>query len=229
MSEVLCVGLSCMDVLMKDVDLNTPFVSESKTAGQITVGVGGDAANEAVILSRLGHDVSVMTGIADDGTGDFIKNYLLKNNVDMTSSVITEGGESAVNVIVIHHNGDRNFINSGVPKAADFDPDLTKIRDVKVVSLASMFMPPFEDPAKVKMVAQKAKEAGAVTCLDVIVKEDSRLEEYKEALPYIDYVFPNREEAMQLTGKEELEEIAEVFHSYGVKNVMCITQKKAVW
>lgn len=218
--DVLCVGLSCMDVLIKNVDLSTPFESEKKPAERVNVGVGGDAANESVILSRLGHSVQIMTGLAEDGVGNYIQNYLERNGVDMTPSIISEEGESAINIIVIQNNGDRNFINSGVPKAAFFTPDTEKIENVKVVSLASLFMPPFTDKENVLRVAKKAKEIGAITCLDVIVEETSRLEEYKEALQYIDYVFPNSEEASILTGKTDLDEMADVFLGYGVKNAI---------
>lgn len=224
-TEVLCVGLSCVDVLIKEVDLAAPFEGETKAAGCVSLGIGGDAANEAVVLSKLGHSVQIMTGLAWDHTGGYIMKYLEDSHVDCSRLQIASTGNSPVNVIVIQNNGDRNFINSGIPEAADFMPDLSRIEGVKVVSLASLFTPPFTDPKKVQATAQKAKEAGAITCMDVIVSPDSRLEDYKDAFPYIDYIFPNREEAVLLTGEKELYDMAGVFLDYGVKNVIIKTGK----
>lgn len=218
--EVLCVGLACMDVLIKNTDLSTPFTRETKSAEQVSASVGGDAANESIILSRLGHSVQLMCGIARDGVGGFISSYMDSNQVDMTPSVVSEKGESAINVIVIQNNGERNFINSGVPEAACFTPDISRIEGVQIVSIASLFMPPFADPENVFQVAKKAKEEGAVTCLDVIVGEGACLEDYKAALSYIDYVFPNREEAELLTKETDLDEMADAFLRYGVKNAI---------
>lgn len=219
-ADVLCIGIACMDVLIKNVDLASPFVSETKSAEQVSVSIGGDAANESIILSRLGHNVQIMCGIGQDDVGSFIRNVLEKNGVDLTPAVVSEEGDSAVNVIVIRENGERNFINSGIPKAACFQPDIDKIEGVKVVSLASLFLPPFTDTDSLLAAARKAKETGAVVCLDVVVSEGSSLEPYKEALPYVDFVFPNREEAEQLTGKSDLEEMADALLGYGIQNAI---------
>ena len=46
------------------------------------------------------------------------------------------------------------------------------------------------------------------------------LEDLKEALPLIDYITPNEDEARWYSGKEEPEEMADVFLGMGVKNVL---------
>lgn len=228
-TDVLCVGIACMDVLIKGADLSVPFNSETKTAEHVSACIGGDAANESIILTRLGHKVQIMCGMGQDGVGNFIKTSLESNGVDLSASIISEHGESAINVIVIQENGERNFINSGVPKTACFQPDTDKIRDVEVVSLASLFLPPFTDAGNLLQTVKKAKEIGAAVCLDVVVSKGSSLEPYKEALKYVDYIFPNREEAEALTGEKELRDMAEVFLGYGISNVIIKTGKEGCY
>ena len=46
------------------------------------------------------------------------------------------------------------------------------------------------------------------------------LEDIKEALPYVDYLTPNEDEAKYFTGKTEPEEMADVLLSYGIKNIV---------
>lgn len=224
-TEVLCIGIACMDVLIKNVDLATPFSEETKHADHVSTGIGGDAANEAIVLSRLGHNVKIMCGIGDDDTGNFIKSTLLKNEVDISDMKEEKGEDSPINVIVIRKDGERNFINAGVAKSAYFVPDFEKIGNPKIVSLASLFLPPFTDVKVFTETAKKAKERGALVSLDVVVSKDSSIDRYKEALPYVDYIFPNREEAEILTGKKELSEMADILLGYGIKNVIIKTGK----
>ncbi len=52
------------------------------------------------------------------------------------------------------------------------------------------------------------------------------LEDIRHALSYVDYLFPNFEEARLLTGKETLDEIADSFLDCGVKTVVIKTGKR---
>lgn len=223
--DVLCIGIACVDVLIKGADLTASFENESIHADSVTMAVGGDAANEAIVLSNLGHDTQLMCGIGSDGVGRFIREYVEKSGVDMKSSIEKQDGESAINLIIVHSDGQRNFINSGVPEAACFSPDISSIKDVRVVSMGSLFLPPFHNPDICLKTARAAKEEGAILCADVIVLPDSRLSQIGDALSYVDYIFPNQEEAQMLTGETILEEIADVFLNYGVKNVIIKTGK----
>ena len=73
--DVLCVGMCCIDVLIRGVDLHTPFTEESKRAQMTMLSVGGDALNEARVLARLGDKVVLQTSAirisisADPGGG----------------------------------------------------------------------------------------------------------------------------------------------------------------
>ena len=47
-----------------------------------------------------------------------------------------------------------------------------------------------------------------------------KLADLRDSLPQIDYITPNEDEARYYSGKEEPEEMADVFLAYGVKNVI---------
>lgn len=217
---MLCIGIACVDLLIKGVDLATGFTHESKHADTIGMTVGGDAANEAIVLSRLGHATELICGLGVDGAGAFIENTVRAAGVGTENIIKSDKSGSPINVIVIHKDGQRNFINSGVPKAAHCFPDPKKAEGVKVVSLASLFLPPFTAVGICLETAKSAKEMGAIVCADVVVQPDSRLETIAPVLPYIDYFFPNKEEAVALTGKQALADIADVFLDLGIKNVV---------
>lgn len=219
-TDVLCIGISCADVLIRGVDLSTPFESESKPAENVSIYAGGDAANQAIILSRMGVGVKLVTGIGKDPIGRLIENIFDEAGVD-TGGIVYGSGSSAVNVVVIAENGQRNFINSGLPDSVQFTPDIDQIRDVGIVSIGSIGVPPFTEADSVERVVKKAKREGAVVCADVIYNPmGCSLKQMEKALAYVDYMFPNREEAGLLTGKTDLNEIADVFLGYGVKNIL---------
>lgn len=222
-TDILCIGIACVDVLVKGVDFQAPFTSETKHADRVSLAVGGDAANAAVVISKLGHSTKLMCGIGPDSIGDFILEYARRNDVDTQAVQRAERGESAVNVILIKPDGQRNFVNSGVPEAACYKPDLDAIRDVRIVSMGSLFLPPFHRPEYGAAVAAKAKEIGAVVCADVVVDSGSKLQDMAETLKNIDYLFLNKEEARLLTGTSVLNESASRIMDYGVANVIIKT------
>ena len=228
--DVMCIGISCADVLIQGVDFLKPFESETKSAEAITVNVGGDAANQAIILSRMGMKVKLMTGLGKDEIGSMAQKIFENNGVDMTDSVFNEQNPSAINVVLIDSDGQRNFINSGVPKSVFFEPNTDVVQGAKIVSLGSIGMPPFMWADSIEKVVKKAREEGAIVCADVMFNPNScSLEEMKEALNEIDYIFPNEEEAKLLTGKNDLDEMADVFLNFGVKTVLIKIGKDGVF
>ena len=68
---------------------------------------------------------------------------------------------------------------------------------------------------------KKAKELGLTTIMDTAWDASGRwMELVEDALPHLDYFIPSYDEAMNISGKTDPGEIAEVFMFYGVKNVV---------
>lgn len=66
-----------------------------------------------------------------------------------------------------------------------------------------------------------AREQGITVCADMTkCKNGEKVADIRKALSYVDYIFPNYEEAALVTGKTELQEIADEFLAAGVKHVM---------
>lgn len=63
--------------------------------------VGGSPLNIAVGASRLGANVSLLTGIGNDKVGDFIINFLKNQNVDTNTIARIEGARSSAVVLGI--------------------------------------------------------------------------------------------------------------------------------
>jgi sugar/nucleoside kinase (ribokinase family) len=227
-TDVVCLGMSCADVLIRGVDLFTPFTEESKQAKEVLLCIGGDATNQSVILNRLGVSVKLVTGFGEDNVSRFIQNTLLNEGVNIDECTICKNINSSLNVIVIAPNGQRNFINVGAEKMAftQFAIDPATVEGAKIVSLGSLFISPFLTTESVAAVVDAAKRNNALVCADVMLNPRAcSLDDLKEVLPGIDYLFPNEDEARELTGKSNLDEIADVFLGYGIKNIIIKTGK----
>ncbi|MDW8321248.1 MAG: PfkB family carbohydrate kinase, partial [Armatimonadota bacterium] len=67
---------------------------------------------------------------------------------------------------------------------------------------------------------RRAKESGIITSFDTVWNPSSGwMNAVKPCLPYVDYMIPSIEEAKMLTGKQDPEDIAQVFLEHGVKVV----------
>ena len=143
--KIMCIGMCGIDVLIKGADLKTPFIKEGKPVESVDFSVGGDAANEAVTLSSLGSDTMLVSGIGRDDTGKLIKTILESANVRTNRLVYDEKNKSSINVVVIGEDGQRNFLSPPDTEAWKFEMPLEDLKDVSIISLGSLMIPPFDE------------------------------------------------------------------------------------
>lgn len=230
--DVICIGAAIVDIPLQPVSKNI-FDIESYPLEKIAMTIGGDAINEATIISRLGHKVALMSRLGKDAVGEFIKGECIKNNVDITSIHIDENIDTSINVGLVTADGERTFVtnrNGSLWKTSVEDVDFKRFPEARLLSLASIFNNPLIDgPALVK-IFQEAKKNEMIICADMIkARLGETLADIKPALNYVDYFFPNYDEACLLTGETELEKIADSFLQCGVKNVIIKTGKKGCY
>ena len=144
--------------------------------------------------------------------------------------MVVPGLQSVVADIIVENDGSRSSINAESIRLQDRHIGPSAIHDTRVVSLASMFRAPLDDPAANAALAAAAKQAGAILCVDTKIPVFRRitLEEMKDTLALTDYIFPNETEAsyfsgISLTGSETPEDysaMADAFLAVGVRNVI---------
>ena len=238
MAEVICIGMACADVVMRDVDLHRAPSSYDKhvPVTSSSIAGGGDALNESIVLGYLGHHVRLMAGRGDDGAGAIIAALAKKANVDLALCDTIPGYCTPVSAMMVDQRADKMFFRppAGSPgsflTSVRYVPDVADIRDVKVVSLASLFTSPLDDVALAARLVKKAKAEGAIVCADTKpLRDGMSLSDYRDALPYIDYIFPNESEAAQLApGQKDYAGMASYFQSFGLKNVVIKIGEKGV-
>ncbi|GHS97861.1 sugar kinase [Synergistales bacterium] len=220
-TDVVCVGQSCVDVLVRGLNLSKPFENELTEAESLNLAAGGDCVNQSIVMARLGLKSKLVCGVGRDQAGIFLSNVVASSGADVASLIYPEGYPTAITMVVVSPDGQRSFISTLTKNRITFEPDLEAFRDTKVVSLASLMLPPFTTAHSVRRIIDVAKSQGSLVCADVMAhKELCSFEDFYSVLPDIDYIFPNDGEARTITGKEDLDEMADTLLGLGIKNVI---------
>lgn len=115
--------------------------------------------------------------------------------------------------MLVSEGGERHFLTA--PKstlrrltAGDIHRPFPDSADV--VCFASIFVFPEIGPSELEQIFTAAKAQGKLVCADMTKRKKSETTaDLAYALKYVDYLFPNDEEAMLLTGKDTVEDAAE--------------------
>lgn len=143
--------------------------------------------------------------------------YWNEAGIDYSLSYQMQDSDTTIACPVVFQDAERSIINAGLSDSLRFMIDPATMPKARVVSLASLFMPPLDKPQQVLEVARQAKANGSIVCADMMWTEGvSNLETFREVWQYIDYFFPNEDEAAKLTGKDDPEEMAKTLLDYGV-------------
>lgn len=221
--DVVCVGAAIVDVPLRPVGKDI-FDHESYPLDQIGMTIGGDAINESTIISRLGHKVGLMSMVGQDVVGDFILDHCCREGIDTAGVRQRAGIDTSINIGLVTADGERTFVtnrNGSLWKMSIDDVDLSLVGRARVLSLASFFNNPRLDNAALVRIFQTAKAAGMTITADMIKPRlGETFDDVAGALAFVDYFFPNRDEARLMTGEEDIARVADRILAYGVKHVV---------
>lgn len=230
--DAVCVGAAIVDIPLQPVNRDM-FEIESFPLQQISMTIGGDAINEATIMSRLGHKIGLMSMVGRDAVGNFIIEHCEKNGIDYSGIKVREGIDTSINVGLVTADGERTFVtnrNGSLWKMTIDDVDLSRLGEARLLSLASIFNNPLLDCQALVKIFQEAKAQDMIICADMIkARLGETLDDIREALGYVDYFFPNYDEACLMTEETELEKIADKFLDCGIQHVVIKTGRKGCY
>lgn len=226
-AEIVCIGQAVIDCITRGKE-EKPHKKNVYRAENISLNTGGDALNESVILSRLGHRVKLVCGVGNDVAGNLILHEMETRGIDVSDVTQSDSLTTPIANLMVNRDGTRVSINSEATMLTGYAPSEHVIKGAKVVSLASLFRAPLDDSETIIRLARAAKEQGAILCADTKIPTYRKLtlDDIREILPLIDYIFPNENEGEYYTGETEYMAMAEHFRSLGVKNVIIKTGEK---
>ena len=221
--DIVIAGAAIIDIPVVPADLSV-FSRTSTPAEHIIMTSGGDAMNEALILSQLGKKVRLVTRIGCDDAGEYIKNRCISAHIDTRYFHEIQGLDTGVNVVLVDENGERRFFtNPNGSLRALQTQDITPqcLNHAKIFCLASIFVFPLIHPDDLEHIFHTAKQQGLITCADMTSpKNGETVRDLAPALHHLDYFFANFDEAKQLTGCFDPYAMADCLLQTGVKHVI---------
>ena len=229
--KFICIGTAIVDSIIRGFDPE-PISASGFRASSGSLNVGGEAVNEAMAAAKLGVETGILAALGNDAAGDMIEAALLKCGVDVSGIIRSDEHPTPVTTMFVSDDGSRKSITNGAHRY-NFHPEQYAgvYRDAGAVSLASLFRAPFDDPEVIEKTIRPAHEQGSLILADTKLPNFRKLtlDDLRELLPMIDYIFPNEDEAEYYTGRTQPQEMAQVFLSYGIQNVIIKLGARGCW
>ncbi len=105
--RILCAGIVVLDELFRVKDFPPPD-GKVEASAHVTIG-GGNAANAAITIARLGGKASYAGPVGDDAAGDRILANLAREKVDTSGCIRVPGTASPVSAIFVNAHGERSI------------------------------------------------------------------------------------------------------------------------
>lgn len=222
-NKVMIIGAAIIDVLVSPAEEEV-FQTGSYPAETIRMSPGGDALNEATVLAGLGVPVMLETVLGSDMAGETVIRHCRKMGIDIERLHVQEDLDTGINVVLVKKDGERVFLTNphGSLRSLRLEDIILPFPEAAgILCFASIFVFPHLKTAEMAALFRQAKEQGMLVCADMTkCKNGETVDEIAPALTYVDYLLPNKEEAMLVTRTATVEQAAERFLVAGVKNVI---------
>lgn len=222
MKRVACVGILVADIIVEPVD-GYPGHGVLKQVNGITLHNGGNAMTAAINLTKMGVPASIVGKVGDDMFGAYLRGRLCEIGVDTRGLKTDASVQTSASVLMIDESGERSFFHcvgtNGTFGIEDVDFDV--IAEAELVFVTGTFLLDRFDGRETMAFLKRCKEMGKTTFLDVCWDAKGKWGELLDmSMPYIDYLMPSIDEAVEIAGCRDVEKIADVFMARGAKNVV---------
>jgi sulfofructose kinase len=109
MASILCAGIAVLDEVFRVSAFPMPD-TKVQASEFVTIG-GGNAANAAVAIARLGGEAYFAAPLGDDAVGDRLIERLQREGVECVGCVRVPGAHTPVSAIFVDARGDRTIAN----------------------------------------------------------------------------------------------------------------------
>lgn len=225
MKKVLCIGSVTTDVIVNPAD-SVPQAGTLRAVESVTTHVGGCASNAAIDLAKLGVPVALCCKVGSDNFGTFVKETAAAEGVDICGVVTDPKVSTTVSIVCVSSGGERSFLYCPGSTSAFVKEDISQKvwGNCDIIFVAGAMLLTAFDGKNCAEFFREVRSAGKFTVMDTAWDfEDHWLPKIKEVIPFLDLFMPSYDEAVKLSGKKELAEIADFFFDLGARSVIIKT------
>jgi sugar/nucleoside kinase (ribokinase family) len=225
MPDILIAGIAVADAIARPID-RLPEPGGLRFFDDLAITSGGCAINAAIALARLGvaGGCDVAARVGADMLGDFISSELHRHKLSTRLLARDAARTTSFSFAAVGASGERAFLHTTGANAAFCldDIPLEEVRPRKFLLVAgSMLMDTFDGEQTAELL-REARRHRVTTLLDTVFVESAGADEWQRrvgpALAHLDYFIPSFPEARALSGEEDPEAAARLFHDAGVRN-----------
>lgn len=216
--RILIIGLSTLDVFVRDVKLPDP--DDHAYLKDYKISPGGSAVNMACSLAQLGARVSLCTSLGQDFAGRLVREFLEERGIKLISGGRPANLPTGFSIINVTGGGRMALLHfEGANSAIALD-DIPQddVIEHDIVHVAGAMSMDASDGEPLARFMSRARSAGRLTSLHTSRNTDKR-ETLFASLPYLDYIFLNQKEAAEITGESEVEKASKWLRGRGVGTV----------
>jgi sugar/nucleoside kinase (ribokinase family) len=215
--RAIMLGVHVLDVLVRPVE-TIPAGQGGQLVEEIRMTAAGTAGGTAVTLAKLGAHVQSAGAIGDDALADTLTALLTAAGVDTSLLVRHTEVQTSASVLPIRPDGSRPAFHvvgaNGTLTAADAPYDA-----IAAATHLHLGAPEFIGGEQAAKILSFAHEHGVVTSADLLAPGDQAAairDWVAPAFPHLDYLLPNDEQILGLTGATDLEAAARALIAGGV-------------
>lgn len=217
--DVSCIGFHVLDVLGRPVTA-IPSGGRAAYIEEICMTVAGTAGATSVACAMLGIRTRSVTTVGSDDMGDFLLSKMEGYGVDCALVSRTHDVQTSATILPVRPNGERPALH--VPGSANAftvpASDLDAALDARIVHVGGTGLMKAFDGEPTIALLKRAKALGRTTTFDLIQATPETIALVEPCLPYLDYFVPSIDEASEMAGTNNVEDVARFFRERGVKN-----------
>ena len=203
--NVVTLGVHVVDVLVRPVE-EIPEGQGGALVEQIRITPAGPAGGTAVTLAKLGAGVRSAGAIGTDALGDVLVDLLGRFGVDAELLVRREDVQTSASVLPIRPDGSRPAFHvigaNATYSSADAPWDAIAAAD-----FLHLGAPEFMGGEEAAKILSFARDRGVVTSADLLAPGEQAaaiLDWIAPAFAHLDYLLPNEEQVLALSGAPDL-------------------------
>jgi sugar/nucleoside kinase (ribokinase family) len=203
--RAVTLGVHVLDVLVRPVEA-IPEGQGGQLVEEIRMTAAGTAAGTAITLAKLGARVQSAGAIGSDALGDTLSALLTAAGVDTSLLIRRDEVQTSASVLPIRPDGSRPAFHvigaNGSLTAADAPYDA-----IASATHLHLGAPEFMGGEEAAKILSFAREHGVVTSADLLApgEQAAAIRDWiAPAFPHLDYLLPNDEQVLGLTGADDL-------------------------
>jgi len=219
--KIIVVGQANIDTLLYVNKVPRPGDSEYTTA--CFTSPGGKGFNTAIAISNQKKNVYLISEIGKDHEGSIILQNLRKKNVNTSLIYTNPKYQTRRTFLTIDKNGESAAVITRESKGSLSEEDIERMS--KRFENTGVCVAQSGLSLNIALKAfEIAKKKGSITIFKPFPVYKMNTDEYRN----IDIIIPNRKEALELSGSENIDDAISYFLSKGVANVILTLDKEGV-